>query len=171
MGTTFATERLLLREFTFDDVEPFHQLCTHPEVTRYTGDAGMVKTLDEARANLRDRPLADYQKHGFGRLACVLKSSGLVIGFAGLKYLDDLGAVDIGYRFLPAYWGQGLATEACRPILADGFARLKLPRILGLVEPENVTSVRVLVKLGLRYDATIDYRGCTVAKYVIDGSA
>jgi RimJ/RimL family protein N-acetyltransferase len=164
------TERLLLREFTLDDAESFLLLCSHPEVARYTGDNGMT-TVDEARAALTAGPLADYCQHGFGRWACVLKSSGNVIGFAGLKYLDDLREVDIGYRFLPAHWGVGLASESARTALADGFERFHLRRVIGLVLPENIASVHVLEKLGLRFSTTIQYRSFHVAKYVIDPPA
>ncbi len=167
MPTTLETDRLLLREFTLDDVDAFFQLCTDPEVTRYTGD-GRSATFEEVRGYLLNAPIADYAKHGFGRLACVLKSSGQVIGFAGLKYLDDLGEVDVGYRFLPAYWGIGLATEASRAVLEDGFTRLKLARVLGLVDPENIASVGVLEKLGLTFVEVIEYRSLPVAKYAID---
>lgn len=160
------TDRLLLREFTLDDAEAFFHLCTNPDVTRFTGDGGL-STIEEARANLRDRPIADYRKHGFGRLACVLKSSGLVIGFAGLKFLDDLQEVDIGYRLLPPYWGFGLATEACRPIIEHGFTQLHLERIMGLVDLTNVASVRVLQKLDFTYIGMIEYRSDQVAKYVL----
>src|SRR5438067_2469193 len=123
--TPIETDRLLLREFTLDDAQAFYQMCTDSAVTRYTGDAGMT-SIEEARAGLLARPIADYQKHGYGRWACVLQESGLVIGFAGLKFLDDLREVHIGYRFLPAYWGKGLATEACRPTMSFGFEVLKL---------------------------------------------
>jgi RimJ/RimL family protein N-acetyltransferase len=160
------TERLLLREFTLDDAEAFYQMCSDSQVTRFTGGPG-IKSLDEASAELLARPIADYQKHGYGRWACVLKESGLVIGFAGLKFLDDLQEVDIGYRFLSAYWGKGLATEAGRPIMRYGFDVLKLERIIGLVDPANVASVRVPEKLGLTYVAMIEYRGQPAAKYVI----
>lgn len=164
------TDRLLLREFTLDDAEAFFPLCTDPAVIRYTGDLGTVNSVEQAREILRTRPMADYQKHGFGRLACVLKSSGLVIGFAGLKYLDDLQEVDIGYRLLPAYLGLGLATEACRPIVRHGFEAVKLERIIGLVVPENVASVRVLEKLGLNFTGMIENQSRMLAKYVIDAA-
>ena len=59
-------------------------------------------------------PIADYRKHGFGRWGVVLKATGRLIGFAGLKYLDELREVDVGYRLLPEYWGMGLATEAAQ---------------------------------------------------------
>jgi RimJ/RimL family protein N-acetyltransferase len=164
------TERLFLREFVADDAPAFLRLATDPLVTRYTGDGGMV-TLDQAREVLRTRPLADYQKHGFGRWACVLKSDGEIIGFAGLKYLDDLNEVDVGYRLLPSYWGFGLATEAARAAIAHGFDRLRLARIIGLVVPENVASVRVLEKCGLKFAGLIDYLSERVARYVIDRDA
>lgn len=163
----FETPRLLLREFTLDDAVPFLRLCADPDIIRYTRDPGAVKTLDDARACLLARPIADYAKHGYGRWACVLKSSGEVIGFVGLKYLDDLREVDLGYRLFPEHWGQGFATEASRPTLEYGFARLKLPRILGLVDPENVASVRVLQKLGMTYVETIEDVGDPIAKYQI----
>src|SRR5580765_3637236 len=95
------TERLLLREFDEGDVAAFYRLGSDPDVIRYTLDpGGGLKDLDHALEVLRTRPMADYQKYGFGRWACVHKAHGEVIGFAGLKFLDDLGEVDLGYRFL-----------------------------------------------------------------------
>ncbi|MBI3822809.1 MAG: GNAT family N-acetyltransferase [Planctomycetes bacterium] len=161
------TDRLILREFTPDDAEAFLTLCSDPAITRFVGGPQM-KTLDQARAGLLERPIADYRKHGYGRWACVFKSTNQVIGFAGLKYLDELKEVDIGYRFLPAYWGMGLATEASRPVIDFGFTHVKLPRILGLVDQENTASIRVLEKLGLHFVEVIDYFHGKVAKYVID---
>jgi RimJ/RimL family protein N-acetyltransferase len=102
------TERLLLREFDEGDVAPFYLMGSDPAVLRHTGDpGGGLTSVEHALEVLRSRPIADYRNYGYGRWACVLKASGEVIGFAGLKYLADLQEVDIGYRLLPAYWGQG----------------------------------------------------------------
>lgn len=158
------TERLLLREFDEDDLEAFFLLCSVPEVVRYTGFS--LDNIEQARENLRTRPMADYLKHGYGRWACVLKEDGTVMGFAGLKYLDELNEVDLGYRFLPEYWGRGLATEAARPVVDYGFRELQLDSILGLVDPANKASVRVLEKTGFQYDSFMSYWGSEVAKYV-----
>src|SRR5262245_31879053 len=117
------TERLLLREFVEGDVYAYYLLGSDPAVIRYTG-AQALNSLEHALEVLRANPLADYQEHGFGRWACVLKSNREVIGFAGLKRLVDLNEVDLGYRLLPAYWGQGLATEAGRAALDYGFGTL-----------------------------------------------
>jgi RimJ/RimL family protein N-acetyltransferase len=160
------TQRLLLREFDAADAAAFYMLGSDPAITRYTGDPGLT-SVEHALEILRSRTLADYRKHGFGRWACVLKTSDAVIGFAGLKYLDELEEVDIGYRLLPAYWGRGLATEAGQAVLNFGFDQLRLERIIGLVDPENVASVRVLDKLGMTWDGLVEYRGELCTRYVI----
>lgn len=166
------TERLLLREFDEGDAAAFYVLGSDPAIIRYTGDpGGGLASVEHAAEVLRSHPLADYRKRGFGRWACVHKGDGAVIGFAGLKHLDDLGEVDIGYRLTPAYWGAGLATEAGRAVLAYGLGRLGLTRVIGLVDPDNAASVRVLEKLGLRREGIIEYRGQQVARYVIEAVA
>ncbi len=164
--TILETERLLLREFDEGDAEAMFVLGSDPEVTRFTGDR--LTSIEQAVEVLRTRPMADYRKHGYGRWACVDRASGELIGFAGLKYLDDLQEVDVGYRFLPAYWGRGLATEAGRAVVEFGFAEVRLHRIIGLVAPENGASVRVLEKLGLAFVGMIEYLGSPTAKYAIE---
>jgi RimJ/RimL family protein N-acetyltransferase len=159
------TERLLLREFDEGDVAAFYRLGSDPAVTRY--DDTKLKDHEHALEIMRAYPLADYRKYGYGRWACVWRPTGEVIGFAGLKYLDDRGEVDIGYRLLSDYWGRGLATEASRAALDYGFTRLGLKEIIGLVVPENVASVRVLEKLGLTFTGMVEFRGQGVARYVV----
>jgi RimJ/RimL family protein N-acetyltransferase len=148
--TLIETERLLLREFELDDAHDVLRFATNPEVTRYTGDAGLIETIDDARRLIVEVWHSDYRKHGFGRLAVVDKATNKVIGFCGLKYLEDLDAVDIGYRFLPEYWGRGIATEAAAAAMRHGHEILGLTDIIGLVMPDNLASHRVLKKLGMR---------------------
>ena len=107
-------------------------------------------SVEHARESLRDRPIADYRKHGFGRLACIDLASGRLIGFAGLKYLEDLGEVDLGYRLLPDFWGRGLATEAAQAVLDHGFVGRKgvKARRMFVDELDHLGS-RVLQPLGI----------------------
>jgi len=154
--TPIETDRLILRPFVLEDAAAFQRLNADPLVRRYTYDAPM-ETLDDARRVLMEAPLADYASHGYGRVACVLKDSGELIGFSGLKFLPDMDETDIGYRFLRAHWGKGYATESARPMMAYGRDVLGLERIIGLVDPDNVGSVHVLEKLGLRYESTVFY--------------
>jgi len=159
------TERLILREFDEGDAAAFYVLGSDPAIIRFTGDPGLT-SIEHAREVLRSHPLADYQKYGFGRWACLHKETGAIIGFAGLKYLEDLKEVDIGYRLVPAHWGAGLATEAGRAVLDYGFRELHLEEIIGLADPANVASVRVLEKLGFSFDRMMEYGGSNVARYV-----
>ncbi|MGO4476186.1 GNAT family N-acetyltransferase [Massilia sp. 2TAF26] len=156
------TERLILRPFTLDDAEAWLPLITLPEIIRYTGDTP-VSTVDEAREILRTRPLRDYAVHGYGRMAVVEKSSARLVGFSGLKYLEDLDEVDVGYRFLPDCWGKGYATESARVLMVQGVREHGVKRIVGMVHPENAASGRVLEKLGLVYERPLELAGHGVA--------
>ena len=167
MKVILETDRLLLREFVEDDAESFFKLNNYPEVVRFVPDKPLLN-VEQARQTLIDHPIADYRRYGFGRGACILKSTGEQIGFAGLKYLDELGEVDVAYRLLPAHWGQGLATEVALASVRYGFAALGLKRIIGLVMPKNIASVRVLEKTGLRYSGTVTLWGHTFSRYVIN---
>lgn len=70
-----------------------------------------------------------------------------------------MGETDVGYRFLPEAWGKGYATESAAAILTDHAPRFSLTRVIGLVEPENRASVRVLQKLGLTYETRTTVEG------------
>lgn len=155
MPTTIETPHLLLRRFTLDDAAAYWPLVSLPELLRYTGEQART-SLEEVRQVLLTRPLNDYQVHGYGRMACIEKSSGRLVGFSGLKFLTDLQEVDVGYRFLPECWGKGYATESGRALMAQGRAEFGIERIIGLVQPANGASSRVLEKLGLVYERTFD---------------
>ncbi|WP_332848088.1 GNAT family N-acetyltransferase [Massilia sp. S19_KUP03_FR1] len=155
MPTTIETRQLLLRPFTLDDAPDYWPLAKLPDVLRYTGEDART-SLEEVREVLLTRPLRDYAVHGYGRMACIEKSTGRLVGFSGLKYLEDLQETDIGYRFLPDSWGKGYATESAQALMAHGREQFGLTRIIGLVQPANGASSRVLEKLGLVYERSFD---------------
>lgn len=152
--TELQTERLKLRPFTLEDAEAYWPLVSDPAVLRYTGETPLP-SVDAACELLASHPLRDYEVHGYGRMACVEKSTGRLVGFCGLKYLEDIQETDIGYRFLPDCWGKGYATESAQIIMHHGARKLGLGRIIGLVEPENIGSMRVLEKLGLAFESEV----------------
>ena len=166
MNVILETDRLLLREYVEEDAEAFFKLNSDPDVLRFVPDKPLLN-VEHARQILIDHAIADYRKYGFGRGACILKSTGEQIGFAGLKYLEELGEVDVAFRLMRTHWGLGLATEAALACVRFGFAELGLKRIIGLVMPENIASVRVLEKTGLRYAETVMFWGSQFSKYVI----
>ena len=166
MSIIIETDRLILREYTEADAPAFFRLNSDPEVMRYVPDEAL-NSVDEARQILVSHPMADYRERGFGRWACVLKQTGEHIGFCGLKYLKDIDDIDLGFRFIRSQWGKGLATEAALASIRYGFDELKLDHILGLAEPENRASIRVLEKVGMRFIEMVTLFSLSMAKYVV----
>ena len=166
MTPILETARLILRQYTEDDALAFFELNSDPEVMRYVPDESM-KTVDEAREILITHPLTDYRNHGFGRWACILKSTGEHIGFCGPKYLPEISDVDLGFRFTPSNWGKGYATEAARACVNYGFSRLRFDHIVGLSEADNRASIRVLEKVGMQFTGIVSLFGYEFRRYII----
>ena len=133
------TERLILRKITLDDKEELFKLHSDPDVQKYTGEP-VVESIEEIEKAIRAR-IKDYEKYGYGRWATILKNGMQFVGWAGLAYLPEFDEIDIGYRFLPEYWGLGLATEASHAILNYGFDKLKLRNIIAIAMKENRASI------------------------------
>ena len=120
------------------------------KVQKYTGE-NILKSKEDAKNLIKNRYLSDYKNYGYSRLAVIFKPENRIIGFAGLKYLPKLDETDIGFRFLPKYWGLGIATEISIEIIKYGFEVLNLRKIIGIAYPENIASCKVLEKAGLEF--------------------
>lgn len=151
---TIETERLVLRRLTLDDAEFILGLLNEPSFLQYIGDKG-VRTLDDARDYLLKGPIATYEKHGFGLYLVLLKAGQIPIGMCGLLKRDTLPDVDIGFSYLPQFWGKGYALESALAVLDEGKCVFGLERIVGLVKPGNQGSIRVLQKLGMKFEKMI----------------
>jgi len=144
------TERLLLREITWNDLEEIHMLHSIPEVDEYN-TLGIPKNLDETRELIRkdiDAKKADPQSSYTWRV--ILKNTGDFIGLAGLTLSRDkfrLG--EIYYKLLPDHWGKGYATEVAKNLIVVGFDKFKLHKVEAGVATDNDRSIRVLEKVGM----------------------
>jgi RimJ/RimL family protein N-acetyltransferase len=147
------TARLRLRRFTLDDAAFAHELVNDAAWLRFIGDRG-VRTLDDARVYI-GKTLAHYAQHGFGAYVVELRATGEAIGNCGLFKREGLPGVDIGFAFLERFRGQGYAGEAAAAVLTLGRERFGLKRIEAYTVPYNTRSIRLLEKLGLKYEATI----------------
>jgi RimJ/RimL family protein N-acetyltransferase len=147
------TERLILRQFTTDDADFILRLLNEPSFIRNIGDRG-VRTQDDARAYIF-RVTQSYEKNGFGLYLVVLKESSESIGMCGLIKREELEDVDIGYAFLPAFWSKGYAVESALAVKAYARDVIGLKRLVAITDPENQGSIRVLEKIGLRFERTI----------------
>ena len=152
----FETATVLLRPLTLDDAEALHAVNSNPQVMKYINEP--EATVEQTRQYLQNGPLKDYEKYGFGRHACIDKANGKLIGFSGIKYLPEFELVDVGYRFLPEYWGKGLATETSKLTMRYGLDECGLDNLIGLAQPGNHASIRVLEKLGMAHHQRVNFR-------------
>lgn len=156
--TILETERLIMRPFQMGDEVSILEFSSNPKTQEHTGDI-LRTTLEEAIGLIQNVWLSDYEKYGYGRFAVIYKPDNKLIGFCGFKYLPELNETDLGYRFLPEYWGMGIATESSIKMLEYGFSVLKLSNVIGTVFPKNKASSHVLKKLGFTYKGLKPYPG------------
>jgi RimJ/RimL family protein N-acetyltransferase len=149
----FETPRLRLRRLVLADAPFVVELLNEPSFIVNIGDRG-VRTLEDAHEYLRAGPMAMYERHGLGLLHVARKPDGAAVGMCGLLKRDILPDVDIGYAFLPAYWGGGFAFEAAQATLLQAARNTSLRRVIGVVSQGNEASIRVLEKLGMRFERT-----------------
>jgi ribosomal-protein-alanine N-acetyltransferase len=143
------TDRLILRFHTLEDASALLELNSDPDVIKYTGDASN-QVLADAQNVIRERLIPQEKQFKMGRLACLLKD-GTYVGWCGLRFFPEDNEVDLGYRFMKKYWGQGFATESSQVCLKYGFETLGLKRIIAKAMPENVASIKVMQKLGMTF--------------------
>lgn len=148
------TERLILHQFSVDDADFILQLLNEPSFIQNIGDRG-VRTLNDARSYILRVPIASYEKHGFGLYLVVLKESGTSIGMCGLIKRDTLEDLDIGYAFLPKYWSKGYAVESALAVKEYAREVIGLKRLVAITDPENQASIRVLKKIGLKFEKMV----------------
>ena len=147
------TERLTLRQFTADDAPFILELVNEPSFIQNIGDRG-VRSLADAVKYIETGPVTSYARNGFGLYLVQLKESGESIGMCGLIKRETLGDVDIGYAFLPKFWSKGYAVEAALAVKEQGRS-LGLKRLVAIVDPANQGSIRVLEKLGMKFEKMI----------------
>jgi RimJ/RimL family protein N-acetyltransferase len=153
MNYILETERLILREFTLDDTPFIIELVNSPGWLQFIGDRN-IKTEEQAREYLRSGPLQSYEKNGFGLSLVALKADQSPIGMCGIIRRDSLENPDLGFAFLPAFEGKGLAYEMANATLAYAKNVLKLPVIFAITMPENKRSIKLLEKMGFQYSRT-----------------
>ena len=148
------TDRLRLRRLSIDDAEFVLRLLNEPSFIQNIGDRG-VRTIDDARAYVLKGPVASYEKFGFGLWLVETKSPDAPIGICGLLKRDVLADVDIGYALLPEFWSKGYALEAASAVMSYARETLGSPQVLAVVNADNQSSIRLLEKLGLKYERMI----------------
>ena len=149
------TARLSLHRLSAGDAEFLLELLNEAPFLRNVGDKG-VRTADDARRYVLEGPVASYERFGFGLYRVDLKESGEPVGICGLLKRDSLEDVDIGFALLERHWSRGYALEAASAVMDYGRAAFGLTRIVAITTLDNDGSIRVLGKLGLRFERVVN---------------
>ncbi len=156
------TERLYLREWVPDDWKRFRPLVTDPRVLRYIGH-GKPWTDVQIKARI-DNWIEVGRQRGWILWPVIHREDAELIGFCG--FWDGFPPdVEIGWRLLPEYWGQGLATEAAMAVMDHGFRQYGFPRLISVAQTENKASIRIMEKLGMEFQRSFQHEGFEVVCY------
>lgn len=148
------TDRLWLTKLMPADAPFILRLLNEPTFIENIGDRG-VRTLEDAQRYILDGPMASYVHFGFGLYLVESKATGEAMGMCGLLRREVLDDVDIGYAFLPEFCGNGYAREAATAVLHHAHQVLRLNRVVAIVNPDNQPSIRLLEKIGFRYERMV----------------
>ena len=151
MTVPVRTARLTLREFAKSDFDAVHTYSSDPRVTRYLffgpRDAdSTAEYLEELLASQLEQPRTRFE------LAVEESASGRVIGACDLS-LIEANVVDLGYMLGTPDWGKGYATEISLALIDAAFRELRADRVISTVDVNNGASIRVLEKIGMRWEA------------------
>lgn len=153
------TPRLHILPLEEEDFAKAYEMMQNPEVMQYIGSG--VKTEQEART-LFNLFLEHQQKFGFSLGKVFKTDTGEFLGLGGMVHFameHDNPTIEIGYWLNPEYWGQGYATEIAKHSADWAFQHLDIDKIVGVTQPDNVASQRVLQKAGLVPDGETTYKG------------
>lgn len=166
---TLTTGRLILRAFRDDDLDAYAEICADPEVMRYLGEGRPISRVDAWRHMAFF--LGHWHMRGYGMWALEERSTGRLIGRAGLQNPEGWPGFEAGWTLGRAHWGNGYATEAAREALRYAFQELGRDHVISLIRPGNDPSIRVAERLGERLEAQVEVMGGPALVYGIDRTA
>ena len=155
------TERLILRNWREEDIEPFIRHTNTEGVMRWLGG---TKSPEQLEAGIRTRMMRWQEERGFTFWMVERKEDGALLGFCGIKIADDVGSPveglhEVGWRLREDAWGQGYAKEAATASLDFAFDKLGAERVVALTVEGNSPSWGLMKRLGMERRPELDYEG------------
>lgn len=154
---TIRTSRLLLRPWREEDLEPLVVMSNDAKVMEYFPS---FQSREDCEAML-ERMRSHHAVHGFGYWAVEIPGVTSFAGFLGLAVprfdAHFTPCVEIGWRLIAEYWGEGYATEGANAALKYGFESAGLPEIVSMTAVNNIRSQRVMQKLGMSCNRDEDF--------------
>lgn len=145
---TITTDRLLLRKLEIEDREDFFKYRSLPEVYEY--QSFIPKSISAVDDFIVDIPMKPNIPNTWFQLALINKNENILIGDIGIHFLEDNAQAEVGYTLAPSFQGQGYGIEALKAVISYLFYNLKKHRITASVDPNNIKSIRLLEKIGMR---------------------
>lgn len=150
----FNTARLLLRSFAPEDAPAITRLAGAKQIAATTLRIPHPYSEEDAKTFLATAE-EDYASGGSVSFAIALRPAGELCGAIGLQKAAAHNHAELGYWIGLPFWNKGYATEAARAVVVFGFQELLLSRIFAQVFAGNVSSQRVLEKLGMRHEGRL----------------
>ena len=166
MSIILETQRLNLRELNTNDSPFIYELVNSPGWLQFIGNRN-INNDDDAKKYILNGPIKSYESNGYGLWMVSSKTDNSPIGLCGILKRDALDAPDIGFAFLTNYMGKGYAKEIASAVLEYSKHKLKLKTILGITNLNNVKSIKLLEKIGLKFVENIDFNGELLKLYKV----
>lgn len=154
-GYILETPRLILREFNINDANFILELLNTKSWLKFIGNR-QVKTLEDAENYIKKILIDSYKNNGFGLWLIQLKENEKPIGMCGLVKREYLPNVDIGFALLPEYANLGYGFESAQATMLYAKNNLKISKVLAITDSTNISSIKLLNKIGLRFEKTIE---------------
>jgi len=150
---TFETERLIIKPTSERDAEFIYELLNTPKWIQYIGERN-IKTIDIANEYILNKMIPQLERLGYSNYTMIRKSDNVKIGTCGLYDRDGLEGIDIGFALLPEYENKGYAFESTDKLKDAAFDEFKLSEINAITTKDNISSKKLLEKLGLKQIGT-----------------
>lgn len=147
------TEHLVLRPLSEADLDPLHRISNDLLVRRYLWDDEPVSKAQIE--GIYAQSVREFAEKGLRLFGIRLRGEEELLGICGFRSLENSGEIELAYELSPEWWGRGLTTEASRACLRYAFEEVGLERVVAGVEPQNVASIKVIERLGMRYAGEI----------------
>lgn len=154
MQVNIETERLQIRALTIIDAGFMMQLMNTPTWIKNIGNRN-VNNKTTASNYIANNIINSYNINGFGLFLVNLKKEYQSVGICGIVKREGLTTPDLGFAIMPKYEGKGIATEASKAVIEYATESLQLSTLAGITKPENIASIRVLEKVGMKFKEMI----------------
>lgn len=160
------TSRLKLRPYVKEDLDALHRIFIDPQVRKYLCDDKIMPR--EWIATEIENNTKCFEQHGFGQWSIFLKETSELIGFCGFRFFyDNPPELQLLYGLSPQNWGKGIATEAAKVMIQHGFTENKLQQIMTATDVENIASIRVMERVGMKFVRRVNKERLDLLYYAI----